>query len=53
MINNEVNVKTLNYFVNFVNEHVTDNTFTLDGKLINNVINNANFIILTNKFFIT
>ena len=53
MINNEVNVKALNHPVNFAGKYVTGNTFAFGEWLINVVINDADFVILINKFFIT
>ena len=52
-MDNETYVKSLNYFVNFVNKYIISNSFTFNKRLINYVTYNINFVILINKLFIT
>ena len=48
IINNVTNVKALNYSVNFANEYVTNNFFSFNKKLINNIAYNSDLIIISN-----
>ena len=51
-MDNVSNIEALDYSVNLISEHVINNFFTFNKRLINNVTYNSNLIIVSG-FFIT
>ena len=53
MVNNVINVKTLDHFINLINEYVASNLFAFSKGLIDNITCNSDFVtFIIIKFFI-